>query len=212
MTDKNKQDNDQAEATTDAATPAAQRRKPAYLLAREAAEKAEEEKEQEQGKKRAAFIAASQDSKDQEDGADITGKPEAAPANPLLQNDDFTPDLSGAGWITCSDGKKIRDDGTSIYAPGSELSPGQVDMILQLAIKKGWTEIYAFERGKNRLHADATQKLSQMIAARGMPVSCCCDSKQAGSFSSRKRSAGDAICHMQKQRHEATKNPAPAPV
>ena len=216
--------NDQTSEETDAAATAtvavpSSRQKPAYILAREAADAAEDEKQE--SKKKAAFLAASQGA-EEKDGAEITGKAglSAIPDQPSMPpvpgvnetpGDDFKPDLSGAGWITCSDGTKVRDDGTSIYAPGKKLSPGQIDMILQLSMQKGWTEIYAFEPGRNRLHQEATQMLSQMAAARQMPVQCCCEKKRAGSFSSHLSDAEQAIRQVQLNRHNAAKNPAPAP-
>lgn len=193
--------------------------KPAYILAREAAELEEEEKAE--GRKRAAFLAAAQDSKDRDDdsnerpGFGAAPLPGTAAPNPLFPQDIFKPDLTGAGWITCSDGTKIRDDGTSIYAPGSSLSPGQSEMILQLSVKKGWTEIYAFNYGGTSLNAKATQMLSQMIAAQAMPLRCCCDTAKAGTLSKRMYEAQETLCHVQRLRHEATQKaaaPVPKPV
>ncbi len=215
----NDQTNEETNVTAAAQTaPDSSGRKPAYILAREADEA---EYEKDEAKKKAAFFAAAQGSQDKEDGAEITGKaglhaasPDAVP--PVLDpkemlGDNFTPDLNGAGWITCSDGKKVRDDGASIYAPGKKLSPGQIDMILQLSMQKGWTEIYAYEPGRNRLHQEATQMLSQMAAARQMPLHCCCEKKLAGSFSSHLSDAEEAIRQVQMNRHNAAKAPAPTP-
>lgn len=217
----NDQTNEDTNPTASApAAPESSGRKPAYILAREAAEQAEDEKQE--SKKKAAFLAASQGPQDkEEEGAEITGKAGLQAANPAVvppvlgpnesTGDHFNPDLSGAGWITCSDGKKVRDDGVSIYAPGKKLSPGQIDMILQLSMQKGWTEIYAYEPGRNSLHQEATQMLTQMAAARQMPLKCCCEKKLAGSFASHLSDAEEAIRQVQMHRHNAAKSPAPSP-
>lgn len=214
--DQNNQSDEDTEngvTVTGAANTVPGRQKPAYILAREAAE--EEEEAREQAKKRAAFTAAA-DSQGRDD--ENAGRPgfSAAPAaglpgpNQTPLTDSFTPDLNGAGWITCSDGKRVRDDGTSIYAPGATLSPGQADMILQLSMQKGWTEIYAFKGGA--LNINATQTLSQMIAARALPLRCCCDHKKAGSFNRRVGETEEIMCQLQRQRHEASKKPTePSP-
>lgn len=212
----NQTDSDaKTEVTPDA--PTGLRIKPAFIRAREADE-AEAEEHGRKDRQRAAFITANKKDKD---GADVVGRKPgftaadaAAPAavpTPATNADDVRYNVGGAGWIVCSDGKKIRDDGASIHVPGSKISPAQMEMVLQLSMQKGWTKVYAYKPGTNKLHADATGMLSQMITAQKMPLECCTLQKHAGTFASHLADAENAIRRTQLAQHLAAKQPAPTP-
>lgn len=196
-------------------------KKPAYVLAAEAEEQAEEEKRATAEK--AAFVAAANPRKkkgEPEEGADVTGSKtglRTMGANPdplqnLGQDDDFTIDLTGKGWIKCRDGTMIRDDGNSIYIPGKKFSLAQMEMAAQLSAEKGWTNVYVYQKNGKALHPEGTSMLASVLAASGLPIQCCTSQQVAGKFHSHLKGAEDAMRHTQLCRHEeARKAAAPPP-
>jgi hypothetical protein len=191
--------------------------KPAYVLAAEAADQADAEKRE--ATERAAFVAAANPPKkkgEAKDGAEIHGsKPgfrttgtNPNPLDDLGLGDSFNIDLTGKGWITCRDGKKIRDDGNSIFIPGGKLSIAQMEMVAQLAGEKGWTTLYAYKANGKDLHPEVTSMLSSVLAANQMPIQCCTSQKVAGKFRSHLTDAENAMRCAQLHRHEEAKKAA----
>ena len=219
-TDHPAMDETETEKKTGESSPS---RKPAYVLAAEAEELAEEEKRA--SAEKAAFVAASTPPKEEddkpEDGADVHGtRPglRTNGANPEMldsPDDDFMLDLTGKGWIKCSDGKMVRDDGNSIFIPGRDFSVAQMEMVAQLSAEKGWSNLYVYKKNGKSLHPEATNMLHSVLSANQMPIQCCMDEKLAGKFRSHLPHAEDAMRHAQLSRHEESKKAAapaaPAP-
>lgn len=117
------------------------------------------------------------------------GLPSATPTSPLNStNDDGHAgfDLKGKGWIYCgkdAGGKRtwVKDCGDSLDVPFSRLhgmSPGQKQVVHQLAQAKGWGELCAFKSNGRQINERATQELQHAGFA------CCTDIKKAKSLES----------------------------
>jgi hypothetical protein len=141
-------------------------------------------------------------------GLKLAGEETPAAAAPLP---DLEPNFStkGRGWIKVKDtqGKthKVRDDGNSIYIPGTPTGI-QMQLVAQLAQEKGWTRVMVFDRGGSKLHPLGTKMMTQL-----MGDVCCSNPKEAGKLNHHLANADETFLNTLKARHAAAHPKAPAP-
>jgi hypothetical protein len=90
------------------------------------------------------------------------------------QDDDLN--LKGRGWIRCSDGTWIKDNGGSIYIKGHPPTAAQIQHVLAIANERNWGKLAVWKPGCRAID----ERTSAIFQAQGRP--CCQSRREAGSF------------------------------